>query len=74
MVRAAQGIVVTCLVACIDDDDADPRAAAVRECMDLSCKIPAGVSGSRLPQLVVATLDINRGDACILKPTCPLGQ
>ena len=52
---------MTCLVACIEDNDNDPRATAVRGGMDLSCKIPAGVNGSRLPQLLVATLDINRG-------------
>ena len=63
MLCVAQGIIVTCLVACISDDDNDPRAAAVRGCMDLSCKIPAGVDGCLLPQLVVATLDINRGVA-----------
>ncbi len=56
-----QGITVTCLVACLDDVEGDSLASAVRQDMDLSCKIPAGVGGSH-PQLVVGTLDINQGD------------
>ena len=58
---AVQGILVTCLVGCIDDADDDLHAAAVRGDMDLSCKVPAGVVSSAVPQLVVATLDIKPG-------------
>lgn len=60
MLSPVQEIKVTCLVACLDDAADDPLAAAVRQNMDLSCKIPAGVASSQ-PQLVVATLDINKG-------------
>lgn len=63
-----QGITVTCLVACLDDVEGDSLASAVRQDMDLSCKIPAGV-GSSHPQLVVGTLDINQGE--LLSLLCP---
>ncbi|CAL8463143.1 g2677 [Coccomyxa elongata] len=55
-----QDITVTCLIACLDDAMGNSLASAVRDDMDLSCKIPAGLASSR-PQLVVATLDINQG-------------
>lgn len=55
-----QDITVTCLIACLDDAVDDSLASSVRDDMDLSCKIPAGLASSR-PQLVVATLDINQG-------------
>lgn len=62
-----QDITVTCLIACLDDAVGDSLASAVRDDMDLSCKIPAGVASSR-PQLVVATLDINQGAQSQLVP------
>ena len=48
------------MVACIDDTGGDALLAAAKGAMDASCKLPAGYE-SQWPQLVLATLDVNRG-------------